>query len=959
MKKRLLYFAVAACTLAPVCLNGQVPDSTAAMKTIDSLFLLVRELTPKRQFEKAEAVCAQAASVIEKTFGTDSGPYGNYAYIYAALKINQASWDEALPYAILAKNLLEKHNGRLNMVYARSVNNLAICYRNLDNFEKAEPLYLESLGIREALYGKENTDYAMALNNIGNYYYITGNYPDAERVHLEAKEIRSRMLPEEHPDYLMSLNNLANVYSDLGNFTEAEKLYLQVKSIEEKHLETRQKDYSQTLNNLGNLYRRSENYSKAAEMLAASLELREKLLGKNHFDYIQSLENLGIVYRNMKEYGKAETIFLETCKQKLEKFGEMHSEYAKSLHNLSNVYLFLDRLDEARQLGERALATASKVLGPRHNLNTNILITLSDIYFRQHNVEAWKTSLRRLRDLSHTDVEQAQKFLSPLELENFISNQGNYTRSRSLLQFALMTADKEVYGECYDELLYQKGLQTSAGDFRRVLTMQDTALTGKYKNLQVLHRQIARQYSLPVAQRDEQKLLKLEESSNILEKELVRHIAGFGDHSRKYGHKDIQNALKKGEAAIEFAHFPKPDDNSICYAALVTLPNDTSVYFLSLFREEKLADLLGKTENSATAYTSLYAVRTGELLDATPAYGEEMYKLIWSRIDSLLKTKSVKTVYYSPSGLLNRVSFAALPVGRRKVLADQYSLNQLSSTRSLTARQPEMLSDNLSAALFGGIQYEEAGSSLPDGNIVAGNTDNLLWTGSGGRATGTGEPFSYLPGTLEEVDNLYKLLSNSNLIVQKHTGTDATEEKFKQLGQGISGSPGILHIATHGFIFPEPELPDANSLPEKNVYSKSKNPLLRSGLLLAGANKAWQGEPIAGNREDGVATAFEISKMDLSDTRIAVLSACNTGLGDLRGAEGVYGLQRAFKMAGADYLLVSLWQVPDSETAEFMSTFYTAWTGGRSVQQAFGFARKKMRKKYRDTSQWGAWVLTR
>jgi CHAT domain-containing protein len=127
---------------------------------------------------------------------------------------------------------------------------------------------------------------------------------------------------------------------------------------------------------------------------------------------------------------------------------------------------------------------------------------------------------------------------------------------------------------------------------------------------------------------------------------------------------------------------------------------------------------------------------------------------------------------------------------------------------------------------------------------------------------------------------------------------------------------------------------------------------------MAGANAAWSRElGTPGNIEDGIATAYEISHLNLSNTKLVVLSACETGLGDIKGSEGVYGLQRAFKMAGADYLLVSLWQVPDKETVEFMDLFYQSWLSGKTIHEAFAKAQKKMRKKYKDVYKWGAWVL--
>jgi CHAT domain-containing protein len=180
---------------------------------------------------------------------------------------------------------------------------------------------------------------------------------------------------------------------------------------------------------------------------------------------------------------------------------------------------------------------------------------------------------------------------------------------------------------------------------------------------------------------------------------------------------------------------------------------------------------------------------------------------------------------------------------------------------------------------------------------------------------------------------------------------------LKSLGRDTVKSPDILHIATHGFFFSDPEKRKDQRFGEENAFKWNENPLFRSGLALSGANAAWSGQPTPGNIEDGIATAYEISHLNLSNTKLVVLSACESGLGDIKGSEGVYGLQRAFKMAGADYLLVSLWQVPDKETVEFMDLFYKSWLSGKTIHEAFAKAQKKMRKKYKEVYKWGAWVL--
>jgi len=202
-------------------------------------------------------------------------------------------------------------------------------------------------------------------------------------------------------------------------------------------------------------------------------------------------------------------------------------------------------------------------------------------------------------------------------------------------------------------------------------------------------------------------------------------------------------------------------------------------------------------------------------------------------------------------------------------------------------------------------------------------------------------------------------LENHNFSVTTYTGINASEESFKALSG--NNSPEIIHLATHGFFFPDPKkqkrkddllFQQLNDSP----YTRADNPLMRSGLLFAGANTVWTGDEIPGYLEDGVLTAYEVSGLNLFNTKLVTLSACETGLGDIQGTEGVYGLQRSFKMAGVDYLIMSLWQVPDKETQEFMTLFYKNLTSGQPIAEAFRNTQKTMHKKY-EPFYWAGFVL--
>jgi CHAT domain-containing protein len=217
--------------------------------------------------------------------------------------------------------------------------------------------------------------------------------------------------------------------------------------------------------------------------------------------------------------------------------------------------------------------------------------------------------------------------------------------------------------------------------------------------------------------------------------------------------------------------------------------------------------------------------------------------------------------------------------------------------------------------------------------------------------------WGYLNGTLQEVNQISRLMSEKQYNVSTYTGTTGNEESFKSL----SGTrPGIIHIATHGFFLPIEES-------RKNLFMQMRmgdqqepgdgiDPMLRSGLIMAGGNRAWQGGTVSDSIEDGVLTAREISRMDLRGTDLVVLSACETGLGDV-SSEGVFGLQRSFKQAGVHTLVMSLWEVNDDATKYFMTEFYSNLLSGKDKRTAFLEAKRKCKEKYTYPQYWAAFIM--
>ena len=307
---------------------------------------------------------------------------------------------------------------------------------------------------------------------------------------------------------------------------------------------------------------------------------------------------------------------------------------------------------------------------------------------------------------------------------------------------------------------------------------------------------------------------------------------------------------------------------------------------------------------------------------------DSLYNLIWQPLEKYLK--GIKTINMSLSGLLLTIPIHALPVNNSDsvLLMDKYKLNYLSSTANIVMNEQFYQKDIKNTVLFGGIDYmadtsiwkqtvqnyKKTQDFKTSSRSFQRNLENFGFNNRGGY-----EIWQYLKGTAKETELINELMQQYKIPTEYYTGIEATEEVFKTLS---INTPSILHIATHGFYFPAVEKSYENNKSISEIkYIQSNNPLVRSGLIFAGANHTWNNELVYGI-EDGTLTASEVSHLALFECRLVVLSACQTGLGAVNGSEGIFGLQRGFKMSGVDFMIYTLWSVDDYATQLFMTTFY-------------------------------------
>ncbi len=383
----------------------------------------------------------------------------------------------------------------------------------------------------------------------------------------------------------------------------------------------------------------------------------------------------------------------------------------------------------------------------------------------------------------------------------------------------------------------------------------------------------------------------------------------------------LKQKLRENEVMLDFFpyyEFISYDTYHVYYAVSITTKESQVPKFLKLCRVEQIDELL----------------RNSKLYDAKNLV---FYSEIWKKIERYISKK--KKILISPTLNLNKVNFGAISCGAKR-LGDVYQLASISTLNSLFQRDCVKDSAKKSIALFGGIDYD-ASISVNKKNVQ--DTSKAKLDRSG---------FDYLPETLNEVADISDLLAGvMNTTV--YSGQKATESQFKLLSRH---SPSVIHISTHGFYLKGKGL-KAPFFKNLSLSSKITYKMSKCGLLFSGANNAWNGIYAQDVEEDCILTAAEVEKMDLSDTELVVLSACDTGLGDCESIDGVYGLSRAFKIAGAHTIVMTLWKVNDLVTKEFMCEFYGQIKEGLEYHEAFRIAQQKLRLKYQDPLLWAPFVI--
>lgn len=894
---------------------------------------------------------------------------------------------KGLPYFYAMRDSLVARNWTDSLDYPEILNSICYAYELQGDYEQAEIYYKETLTAYEGIVGEEHPNYITQLSYYGDFLKVKGDYeaaqPILEEAYLLAKHHKDEF--EDKVAYMTIFGLLGNFYRQaVHEYEKALPLYLEEQIIFEKEVGEDHLEYGAVLSNIGTTYRLLGSLDKSLEFEEKSVTVTEKHHGIDNFQYGQRANNLALTYSKIKGHEMLADSFYQISTNNVKQLmGEVHPQYAIRLFNYATFLYSLASFKEAKILQEQSRDILSKYIGVGHPIWTRLNITHSKILWELGEIEKAKLTLTealqyeedidfRFKDTQLSLLAQAEWLFEALGLEaltpqvykqrnayntNIILHQFDYFSEYQQRDFAkTLEADFDrlesyafrnrgntaLVASCFNNQLLLKGL--SLRNKQQLLaSMQkvDSNTLSSFKKWQQLKQKIARQYALPPAKRaiDFQKQI---DEVDALENDLARASQRFKERNVKVSWKDIATTLKEGEVAIEFSHFGYyPDsepllNDSVLYVAYLLKKGMSNPMMIPLFEEKKL----GNVRRTKTLYQF-----------DNQANKNTLHQLIWQPLADVLQGS--KKIYFTPSGILNRINLGAIPIAEKELLADRFELYQLGSTRQLMYEQKTAKKSNAeNAVVFGGILYESQNQRKEVALSTSLDHAESLNIGSAYRGFRKRE-WEYLEWTGQEAFDIQALLKKANKKSQVKTAHDANEAAFKQL-EMKGASPKIIHLATHAYFFPKIDT-SANA-----GFQSSKNPLIRSGLILAGANAAWTGKTTPEGEEDGILTAYEIAQMDLSNTELVVLSACDTGLGEIAGDEGVYGLQRAFKMAGVKYILMSLWSVKDQKTYEFMTTFYEHLMEHDSIPAAYRFAQKRMQEKYAlpfNPRNWAGFVL--
>jgi CHAT domain-containing protein/Tfp pilus assembly protein PilF len=856
-------------------------------------------------------------------------------------------YDEAMQRISKALEIRERNAATPTPEAAETYSVCGGIYLSRFEYSRAEPMFQRAQAIAEKTLGTENPEVADALNNLALTYDFQGDYAKAEPLYQRALAIKEKALGAENPALASVLNNFAGMYRLKGDYQKAEPYYLRALAMFEKANGETHPNVGVATNNLAVFYRDKGDYEKAIAFFQRSLSINEMARGSEHPTVAQALNNLALVYYAQGNYQTAKQLLQRALTIFEKAFGAEHPNVAKVLDNLANIYLLERAYEQAEPLIQRALASREKIFGADSPLLAQSLNTLVLYYEAKGETAKALALLARINDITERNIatnlttgSERQKLLYLTTFAGYSNrtislNQQAALRNTESTRIALLSVLR-TKGRALDAMSDSLALLR-----RRALPEDQTLIDQLASTRAQLALATSRTPSKETLERFRQNLKALQEKIEKLENQISARSLELRNQLRQITLADVQQAVPKRAALVEYiVYYPfqataeKAEQRfrSPHYAAYVLPPEGAPISID-----------LGETNSIDAKIESFRNALRDKHRKDVKTIARTVDEAVMAPVRRLLGSTS--HLFLSPDGALNLIPFAALVDEDGQYLVKRYLFTYLTSGRDLLRLQTTGQKKRAAAMIFANPDFNNGGSSAetgtPTDSRIAQRVEAASDSPLGPRLAGVQlKALNPLPGSAREGKKLAKLLPGSVML----TGAAATEAALKNASR-----PEILHIATHGGFLDDRQTSTAASVSSRMLIrddsasgnslppdSSLDNSLLRSSLFLAGANLGRSGS------EDGVLTALEATGLDLLGTKLVVLSACDTGVGEVKNGEGVYGLRRALALAGSESQVISLWTVSDKGTSQLMIDYYKRLREGEGRSAALRQAQLKM-----------------
>jgi tetratricopeptide (TPR) repeat protein/CHAT domain-containing protein len=941
------------------------------------------------QYARAEASSQRCLKIRESQLGPDHPDVAKSLNNLAMLCKDMGRYARAEPLFQRSLKIRESKLGPDDPDVAASLNDLANLYVDMGLFTQAEPLYQRSLKIFQLKFGPADRHVASTLNNLANLYTDTGQFARAVPLYQRSLKIDECAPGPEDPHVATTLNNLVSLYVQMGLFAQAEPLSRRSIEICRSKLGPADPLLATCLNNRAMLYSAMGRYDQAVTPLLQSLKIRVDTLGPDHLEVAGSLNNLATLYMNTGQYAEAEPLLQRGLKILQTRLGPDHPDVATSRNNLAEVYCAMGQYARAEPLHQRNLKILESRLGPDH---PHVFASLSNLALLYAATGRWPeavAAIDRERRSVRRHVARTLPVLSEKEQLTFLQaedeRQWHFALSLGLHQRAAadgprLSAGWVLNGKAVvQEVLAQRSILAAAGT--------DPALAGLVKQLLAVRNRLAA-VSMAAPKPGQEAAYRAQiDTLGKQEQELSRQL---GQVTGRDSTGDpwvepaaVRRVLAKEAVLIEVARhraykFPakaKEDPWSAPrYTAwLMPAEGQGQIAIVDLGEAQPIDNAVQTARKVLEkAVTTISEVGEAEAERQVRAAMRDLTELVFLPLERHFG--NARQLILSPDAALWLVPWAALPLADGKYAIEKYQIRYVISGRDLVSRGTTRGWKPTGPVLFANPDFDLGPGDAADRTRAvlrsAAPTERVVSSRGVSSLSSLGR-VERLPGTAKEAaairPSVARYARSEPVIYEDQY---ALEGVFKSLH-----GPQVLVLSTHGFFLPDQEVEHKDDRGAGLAGEGSKgravlttegkpmeNPLLRCGLLLAGCNQRT--EEASAEVDDGILAGLEIVGTDLRGTDLVVLSACETGLGQVRNGEGVAGLRQAFQLAGAKAVVATLWQIPDEETVALMKAFFRNLSAGQGKAEALRNAQLSLIKARRAAHSaahpyyWAAFTLT-